>query len=57
MDYKIYVVRFVDGSYYGDNLKQICLKKDAKRMTWKEAENIRDKNNRISRKGAVVEPA
>ena len=57
MDYKIYVGRFVDGSYYGDNLKQICLKKDAKRMTWKEAENIRDKNNRISRKGAVVEPA
>lgn len=57
MEYKIYVVRFSDGSYYWDYPTQICLRKeDAKRMTWAEAEGLRDEYIRNGRKNTVVEP-
>ena len=56
MDYKIYVVKFSDGSYYWDYPTQICLrKKDAKRMTWEEAEKVRDASIRAGRRDTVVE--
>ena len=55
---RIYVVKFSDGSYYIDSPTQICLRKeDAKRMTWAEAEELRDEYIRIGRKDTVVEPA
>jgi hypothetical protein len=58
MEYKIYVVRFADGSYYWDYSTQICLRKeDAKRMTWNEAEEIRNKSIRLGRKDTMIEPA
>ena len=53
---KIYVVRFADGSYYWDYPTQICFRKeDAKRMTWSEAENIRNKSIRLGRKDTMIE--
>lgn len=58
MEYKIYVVKFADGSYYWDYPTQICLRKeDAKRMTWEEAEEIRNKSIRLGRKDTMIESA
>jgi len=58
MEYKIYVVKFPDGSYYWDCPAQICLRKeDAKKLTWDEAENLRDESIRLGRRGTVVEYA
>lgn len=56
MEYKIYIVKFADGSYYNGTSTQITYRKeDAKRMTWKEAENIRNRSIRIGRKDTIIE--
>ena len=56
MEYKIYIVRFADGSYYNGTSTQISYRKeDAKRMTWEEAENIRNRSIRIGRKNTTIE--
>ena len=50
---KIYVVRFSDGSYYNGTSYR---KEDAKRMTWKEAEEIRNKSIRAGFREPMIEP-
>ena len=56
MEYKIYIVKFADGSYYNGTSTQISYRKeDAKRMTWEEAENIRNRSIRIGRKDTTIE--
>ena len=53
---EMYVVRFADGSYYNGTSTQISYRKeDAKRMTWAEAEEIRNKSIRLGRRDTVVE--
>lgn len=55
---KIYVVRFSDGSYYNGTSTQISYRKeDAKRMTWKEAEEIRNESIRAGFRDTIIEPA
>lgn len=55
--FKIYVIRFGDGSYYNGTTTQITYRKeDAKSLTWEEAENIRNKSIRAGLKDTVIEP-
>jgi len=53
---EMYVVRFADGSYYNSTPTQISYRKeDAKRMTWTEAEEIRNKSIILGRKDTMIE--
>lgn len=55
---KMDIVRCQDGSYYVNNPTQICYRKeDATKLTWDEAEKIRDAYKRNLNRNAIVEPA
>lgn len=57
MEFKIYVVKFSDGSYYSNSTQKCYKKENAERMTWNNAEKIRDKSIRNGLRDTVIEPA